>query len=103
MLKYATFISKFSEKYCRVRQFFSLWYKYLHFIDFIVNANYCNYSWKNTTKQQITKKMVCYEKSIKNRKENVKMSNNQEMSLQYTYIYEGIHWGNSPRLASEHK
>ena len=34
---------------------FSLWYKYLHFIDFIVNANYCNYSWKNTTKQQITK------------------------------------------------
>ena len=39
----------------------------------------------------------------KNRKENVKMSNNQEMSLQYTYIYEGKHWGNSPRLASEHK
>ena len=42
-------------------------------------------------------------KSTKNRKENVKMSNNQEMSLQYTYIYEGKHWGNSPRLASEHK
>ena len=34
---------------------FSLWHKHLHFIDFIVNANYCNYSWKNTTKQQITK------------------------------------------------
>ena len=82
---------------------FSLWYKYLHFIDFIVNANYCNYSWKNTAKQQITKYMVCYEKSTKNRKENVKLSNNQEMSLQYAYIYEGKHWGNSPRLASEHK
>ena len=45
---------------------------------------------------------VCYEKSTKDRKENVKMSNNQ-MSLQYTYIYEGKHWGNSPRLASEQK
>ena len=49
------------------------------------------------------KKIVCYEKSTKTRKENVKMSNNQEMSLQYTYIYEGKHWGKSPRLASEHK
>ena len=39
----------------------------------------------------------------KNRKENVEMSNNQEMSLQYTYISEGKHWGNSLRLASEHK
>ena len=39
----------------------------------------------------------------KTRKENVKMSNNQEMSLQYTYIYEGKHQGNSSRLASEHK
>ena len=27
----------------------------------------------------------------KNRKENVKMSNNKEMSLQHTYIYEGKH------------
>ena len=34
---------------------------------------------------------------------NVEMSNNQEMFLQYTYISEGKHWGNSPRLASEHK
>ena len=58
---------------------------------------------KNITKQQITKLKVCYEKSTKNRKENVKMSNNQEMSLQYTYISEGKHLGNSPRLASEHK
>ena len=49
--------------------FFSLWYKCLNFIDFIVNANYCNDTWKNTTKQQITKKRVYYEKSTKNRKE----------------------------------
>ena len=33
----------------------------------------------------------------------VEISNNQEMSLQYTYISEGKHWGNSLRLASEHK
>ena len=59
--------------------------------------------WKNTTKQQITKKIACSENWTKNRKENVKISNNQEMSLQYTYISEGKHWGNSPRLASEHK
>ena len=58
---------------------------------------------KNITKQQITKLKVCYEKSIKNSKENVEMSNNQEISLQYTYISEGKHWGNSLRLASEHK
>ena len=38
--------------------------------------------WKNTTKQQITKKIACSEKRPQNRKENVKMSNNQEMSLQ---------------------
>ena len=31
------------------------------------------------------------------------MNNNQEMSLQYYYISEGKHLGNSPRLASEHK
>ena len=57
--------------------------------------------WKNTTKQQITKKIACSEKITENRKENVKMSNNQEMSLQYTYILvsEGKHRGNSPRLA----
>ena len=59
--------------------------------------------WKNTTKQQITNKISCSEKRTKNRKENVKMSNNQEMSLQYTYISEGKHRGNSPRMASEHK
>ena len=35
---------------------FSLWYKCLNFIDIIVNANsYCNDTWKNITKQQITK------------------------------------------------
>ena len=82
---------------------FSLWYKCLNFIDIIVNANsYCNDTWKNITKQQITKK-VCFEKRIKNRKENVEMSNTQEMSLQYTYISEGKYWGNSPCLASLHK
>ena len=32
-----------------------LWYKRLNFIDFIVNANYCNDTWKIITKQQITK------------------------------------------------
>ena len=58
---------------------------------------------KNITKQQITKYKVCYEKSTKNSKENVEMSNNQETTLQYTYISEGKHWGNSLRLASEHK
>ena len=47
--------------------------------------------WKNTTKQQITKKIACSEKRTKNRKENVKMSNNQEMSLQCTYISECKH------------
>ena len=40
--------------------------------------------WKNTTKQQITKKIACSEKRTKNCKENVKMSNNQDMSLQYS-------------------
>ena len=59
--------------------------------------------WKKTTKQQITKKIARSDKRTKNRKENVKMSNNQEMSLQNTYVSEGKHWGNSPRLASEHK
>ena len=59
--------------------------------------------WKNATKQQITKEIACSEKRTKNRKENENMSNNQEMSLQYTYIFEGKHRGNSPRLASEHK
>ena len=58
---------------------------------------------KNITKQKITKQKVCYEKSTKNRKENVERSNNQEMPLQYTSISEGKHWGISPRLASEHK
>ena len=47
--------------------------------------------WKNTTKQQITNKIACSEKRTKTRKENEKMSNNQEMSLQYTYISEGKH------------
>ena len=46
------------------------------------NANNCNNMWKNTTKQQITKKIACSEKRPQNRKENVQMSNNQEMSLQ---------------------
>ena len=59
--------------------------------------------WKNTTKQQITKNIACSEKRTKNRKENAKTSNNKEMSLQCTYISEGTHWGNSLRLASEHK
>ena len=45
-------------------------------IDFLVNANNCNNKWKNTTKQQITKRIVCSEKRTKNHKENVKMSNN---------------------------
>ena len=40
--------------------------------------------WKDTTKQQLTKKIACSEKRTENRKENVKMSNNKEMSLQYT-------------------
>ena len=40
--------------------------------------------WKNTTKQQITGKIACSEKRTKNRKENEKMSNNQETSLQYS-------------------
>ena len=47
---------------------------------------------------QSTRHEIENEKSTTHRKENVKMSNKQEMSLRHTFIPEG--WGNSPRLAS---
>ena len=98
LLKYTTFISIFSEKKLVSATIFSLWYKCLNFIDIIDNANYCNDTWKTLPSKKSQKRKSVMRKSTKNRKENVEISNNQEMSLQYTYISEGNHCGNSLRL-----
>ena len=65
-LSYTKFISNFPKKLAKATSSI-LCYKYIsHFIDFIVHVNYCNNTLKNTTKQQIMKKVAFSKKTQKN-------------------------------------